>query len=121
MRRSGKPKAQRPRRLDTVHDAVLTVRLSVRLCKSIDAWAARQSDNPSRSEAVRRLLGQALAVPASGRRGDTTARTSRAEKMAGEQIDRLLEQSDQSNAVKARRKKRLIEGPAEFRRNKSSR
>jgi hypothetical protein len=41
--------------------------------------------------------------------------------MAGEQIDRLLEQSDQSNAVKARRKKRLIEGPAEFRRNKSSR
>jgi len=94
---------------------VLTVRLSLKLCKSIDAWAARQSDNPSRSEAVRRLLGQAFTAAASGRRSDTTARASRAEKMAGEQIDRMLEQSDQPNAVKARRKKRLIEGPAEFR------
>jgi hypothetical protein len=35
--------------------------------------------------------------------------------MAGEQIDRMLEQSDQPDVVKAKRKKRLTKGPAEFR------
>jgi hypothetical protein len=43
------------------------------------------------------------------------ARAARAEKMAGEQIDRMLQQSDQPEAVKAKRKKRLTKGPAEFR------
>jgi hypothetical protein len=41
--------------------------------------------------------------------------------MASEQIDRMPEQSDQSNVVKAQRKKRLIKGPAEFRSSKFSR
>jgi hypothetical protein len=48
-----------------------------------------------------------------GRTRKTAVRAS--EKMAAEQIDRMLEQSDQPNAVKAKRKKRLLKGPAEFR------
>ena len=117
MGRSSKPKAQkRWGRPPTGQDPVVTVRLSAKLRKSINAWAIGQSDNPSRSEAIRRLLEQALAAAASSRRGDRTARASRAEKMAGEQIDRMLKQSDQPDAVKAKRKNRLIKGPIEFRR-----
>src|SRR5918995_4665087 len=100
MGRSSKPKAQKRRgRPPTGQDPVMTIRLSAKLRKSINAWAIGQSDNPSRSEAVRRLLEQALAAAAPGRRGERTARASRAEKMAGEQIDRMLKQSDQPDAV----------------------
>jgi len=41
-------------------------------------------------------------------------RTARAEKMAGEKIDRMLEKSDQPDAVKAKRKRRLTKPPAEL-------
>jgi uncharacterized protein YfbU (UPF0304 family) len=51
---------------------VMTERFEMRLGQSvidqIDAWRARQSDLPSRSEAVRRLMEQGLAV--SGGRGE---------------------------------------------------
>jgi Arc/MetJ-type ribon-helix-helix transcriptional regulator len=93
----------------------MTIRLSPKLRKSVDAWAVAQPDNPSRSEAIRRLLEVALAAAAAAKGGDMTARAARAEKMAGEQIDRMLQQSDQPEAVKAKRKKRLTKGPAEFR------
>jgi hypothetical protein len=82
---------------------------------ALDAWSLRQSDNPSRSDAICRLLEQALPDAAPGRRGNTTRRASRAAKMAGEQIDRMLERTDQSDAVKAKRKDRLLKGPTEFR------
>jgi len=40
--------------------------------------------------------------------------TARAEKMAGEEIDRMLERTDQPDAVKAKRKRRLTKPPAEL-------
>jgi len=39
---------------------VTSMRLAPELAARIDAWAARQKDAPSRSEAIRRLLERAL-------------------------------------------------------------
>ena len=91
------------------------IRLSPEIRKSVDTWAKKQTNKPSRSEAVRRLLEQALAAGGPATRTDQAAPAARAERMAGEQIDRMLADSDQSRAVKANRKKRLLKGPAEFR------
>jgi hypothetical protein len=117
MARSRNPVAQKRRgRPATGQDPVTAIRLSPKLRKSVDAWASRQSDRPTRSEAIRRLIEQALAEALSaGQHGIKAASASRAEKMAAKQIDRMLEHSDQPNAVKAKRKKRLLRGPPEFR------
>jgi hypothetical protein len=62
---------------------------------------------------VYRLRGLYDLMPedAAAKRGEMTAR---AEKMAGEKIDRMLEKSDQPDAVKAKRKRRLTKPPAEL-------
>jgi hypothetical protein len=40
----------------TGHDPSRTFRLSDEFMAALDAWAARQKDTPSRSEAIRRLV-----------------------------------------------------------------
>jgi hypothetical protein len=49
-------------------DPGMPIRLPVALRHDVDKWAAAQSDRPSRSEAVRRLLERALRGPPSGQR-----------------------------------------------------
>jgi metal-responsive CopG/Arc/MetJ family transcriptional regulator len=39
---------------------VASLRLPEKLATAIDKWAAKQKDEPSRSEAIRRLLEEAL-------------------------------------------------------------
>jgi hypothetical protein len=46
----------------TGQDPVTAVRLSPALKSQIEDWAKRQADNPSRSEAIRRLIKLALAA-----------------------------------------------------------
>ena len=62
---------------------------------------------------VYRLRGLYDLIPedAAAKRGE---RTARAEKMAGKEIDRMLKKSDQPDAVKAKRKRRLTKPPAEL-------
>jgi len=48
-----RPGAGRPA---TGTDPVRTIRLSNELMSNIDAWAAKQDDEPGRSEAIRRLV-----------------------------------------------------------------
>jgi Arc/MetJ-type ribon-helix-helix transcriptional regulator len=55
----------RPR---TGQDPVTAVRLSPALKSQIEDWAKQQPDNPSRSEAIRRLVKLALAAKAKQRR-----------------------------------------------------
>jgi hypothetical protein len=45
-----------PGRPATGKDPVRTMRLSDEFITTIDAWAARQDDAPTRSEAIRRLV-----------------------------------------------------------------
>jgi hypothetical protein len=40
----------------TGQDPVTAIRLSPELRNKVDAWAAKQTDKPSRSEAIRRLV-----------------------------------------------------------------
>ena len=54
MAAEGKPVGRKKRgRRTTGHDALTTIRLSSELRESVDAWAAKQSDKPARSEAIR--------------------------------------------------------------------
>ncbi|WP_244434954.1 ribbon-helix-helix domain-containing protein [Methylocystis sp. SC2] len=45
----------------TGQDPLLNFRAPLEMIERIDAWAAKQKDAPSRSEAIRRLLEKALA------------------------------------------------------------
>jgi hypothetical protein len=47
---------------------LIGVRLQPNDLAKVDSWAARQDDKPSRPEAIRRLLDQALATPAPRKR-----------------------------------------------------
>lgn len=44
----------------TGRDPVTAIRLSPEMRAAIDAWAAKQEDRPPRSEAIRRMIEQAL-------------------------------------------------------------
>jgi hypothetical protein len=55
---------KRPGRPATGQDPVTAIRLSPQLRESVDAWAARQSDAPGRSEAIRRLVELGLKAKA---------------------------------------------------------
>jgi len=64
------PKKKRGRPFTGVdnRDPVTAIRLSPEFREKVDAWAARQEDKPPRSEAIRRLIEQALAAaPKRGR------------------------------------------------------
>jgi hypothetical protein len=80
---------------------------------SIVRWAEKQSDMPSLSEAIRRLveLGLAGAKKFAAPSQQTAAK---AKKLAAEQIDRM---GDSAAPVEeqASRKRRLLKGPEEFR------
>lgn len=88
-----------------------TVRLPRHMWGQIDRWR-RQHGAKTRSEAIQRLLEQALET-------DRELRTSRklaakASDLAGRAIDRLADRSA-TREEQAKRKRRLIKGPREFR------
>jgi hypothetical protein len=97
---------------------LIGVRLQPEPLERLDEWAASQDDRPSRPEAMRRLIQQGLASGPT-LQSDKRAATKAAH-MAGKQIDRM---ADQSATVeeRTRRKRRLIEGPTEFRELRSGR
>ncbi len=89
------------------------IRLSAELRETVDLWAAKQADEPGRSEAIRRLveLGLAGAKKFAAPSQQTRAK---AKKFAAEQIDRMGN-STATAEERATRKERLLKGPEEFR------
>jgi hypothetical protein len=92
---------------------------------NVDAWAAKQDDEPGRSEAIRRLveLGLTVTPKASPSERLSAARSSassakgqklRAREMAGKAIDRMTDTAAHPND-QADRKRRLLKGPEEIR------
>lgn len=83
------------------------------MIEAIEDWRARQKPVPKLSEAIRLLveLGLANARPAA-RSGRKTA--TKASDMAGEMIDWLSDKSAPTEE-QAKRKRRLVRGPSEFR------
>jgi hypothetical protein len=106
------PKKKRGRP-PTGRDPVTAIRLAADLRAVIDAWALKQDDRPSRSEAIRRLIefGLARARPATLHEKKAA---SKASKMAGREIDNLGDESA-TDEERASRKRRLLKGPKEFR------
>ena len=78
---------------------------------ALDAWISQQ-EPITRPEAIRRLVEQVLASAPSARRGEMAA--SKASDMAGKEIDRMGDKSA-TNEERTSRKRRLLEGPTEFR------
>jgi hypothetical protein len=91
-------------------DAIQTT-WRVNMCQGDPARPAECID--AINTVVYRLRGLYDLIPedAAAKRGE---RTARAEKMAGKEIDRMLKKSDQPDAVKAKRKRRLTKPPAEL-------
>jgi len=89
---------------------MLVGHLSSGLLARVDRWAASQKDNPSRPEAIGRLVELGLAIAQRGR----TKKAAKAAEMASQAIDRLgdLSATDEEWQL---RKRRLIKGPKEFR------
>ncbi len=81
------------------------------LLARVNRWAASQKDDPSRPEAIRRLveLGVSIAL----RAGVRTEKAAKAAEMASQEIDRLVDPSA-SDEERQLRKRRLIKGPKEF-------
>jgi hypothetical protein len=90
----------------------ILVRLQPIPLADLDAWIARQHDQLSRPEAIRRLLEFALAGSRPPKARSAKAR-SKALDLAGKEIDKLSDQSA-SDEERQQRKRRLLKGPREF-------
>jgi Arc/MetJ-type ribon-helix-helix transcriptional regulator len=102
---------KRPRRRRPAGDAVIAVTLARSLLRQIDRWRHGHGAM-TRSEAVRQLVQRALGTDPERRVTRKFAAT--ASKLAEGVIDRLADQSATSEE-QANRKRRLIEGPRDFR------
>ena len=90
-----------------------TIRLSDRFVAKVDAWAAQQSEEIGRSEAIRRLVEIGLGSAKVARRRRIAALLT-ARDLAAVQIDRLADPAVPAEE-QASRKRRLLKGPEEFR------
>jgi hypothetical protein len=108
-----KTKKKKRGRPATGRDPVTAIRLPEDLRVRVEAWAARQRDTPSRSEANRRLFEIGLAGMRTAKPGNKKS-AAKAAGMAGEMVDYLSDQSAPAD-VREKRKRRLLTGPSEFR------
>jgi hypothetical protein len=115
MRTSTKKVAPKRRgRPATGKDPARTIRLSDEFIANVDAWAARQADQPGRSEAIRRLVELGLTVKTPARPTSRPGRMLRAAELAAKAIDKIGDPSAPPEE-RAQRRRRLTKGPEEFR------
>lgn len=107
-----KPKKKRGRPA-TGRDPVTAIRLPEDLRVRVEAWAAKQGDAPSRSEAIRRLVEIGLASVNTAKPTNKKS-AAKAAGLAGEMVDYLSDHSVPAD-VREKRKRRLLKGPSEFR------
>ena len=91
--------------------ALIGLRLEPEALARLDRWAASQKDDPSRAEAVRRLVELGLAIARRAR--VRTKKAAQAAEMASHEID-LLGDPLATDEERQLRKRRLIKGPKEF-------
>jgi hypothetical protein len=107
--RAGKKRRGRP----ATNPASIHLTLLPDPLAAVDEWIDRQDDAPSRPEAIRRLVEMGLAAaqhaPLKNKRAAAKAR-----KMARATIDQMSDTSAPLDE-QAKRKRRLIKGPPEFR------
>jgi hypothetical protein len=90
------------------------MRLSDDFMAKVDAWAAKQDDEPGRSEAVRRLVELGLTIKTSASPVRKPGRRLRAQELATKAIEKIIDPSAPPEE-RAQRRRRLTKGPSEFR------
>jgi hypothetical protein len=108
-------KVGRPKKKGGIHP-VTALRLSPELGRAVDKWAAGQDDEPSRSEALRRLVefGLTVGTKASPSHRLRAARADRAKELATKVIEKIIDPAAPPEE-RAQRRRRLTKGPEEFR------
>jgi hypothetical protein len=91
----------------------IQVRCHTDFLKHVDAWRAKQEGEISRPDAIRRLAEIGLAGMPPIRQQSSNAR-AKAHDLAGQQLDKLTDQSATAEEQQ-KRKRRLLKGPREFR------
>jgi hypothetical protein len=92
---------------------LIGVRIQPKELSELDGWIKRQDGKPSRPEAIRRLMQQALTTAAS-HEPTSRATAGKAAELAAREINQLGDPSA-APEERASRKRRLIAGPKEFR------
>jgi hypothetical protein len=113
MAKSIKVKPKKRGRPATGKDPLMAFRASPVMRASVVKWAENQSDQPTLSEAIRRLVELGLKAKTDGRRA-SEGQKLRAREMAGKTIDHMTDQTAHPDD-QASRKHRLLKGPEEFR------
>jgi hypothetical protein len=106
------PKRGRPK--TTGRGRGVMVRLHADAISAVDQWSTRQDDQPSRPEAIRRLVEAGLAV-ARGVKPLGKRATAESDAIASNEIDRVQSGHAGTPDEQASRKRRLLKGPKEFR------
>src|SRR4051794_35070890 len=81
---------------------------------AVEKWRGGQTPIPTVSEAIRRLIEQALAHSAP-HRARPKAESVKANAMARRELERATEEDGAHPDEQERRKRRLLKGPPEFR------
>jgi hypothetical protein len=92
---------------------VTAVRLPPALGAEVDNWARSQTDMPTRSEAIRRLVEIGLTVPSKARKQSRSG-ADRAKDLATKAVEGIIDRSVQTEE-RTRRRRQLTKGPTEFR------
>jgi metal-responsive CopG/Arc/MetJ family transcriptional regulator len=91
----------------------IQVRIQPDKLAKLDRWIAAQSDQPSRPEAIRRIVEHALAR-SSHPKAANNQKAQKASELAGHTVERVVDRS-MPTEEQERRKRALIKGPKEFR------
>jgi ribosomal protein S20 len=92
---------------------LIGVRIHPSALKALDSWIKRREDQPSRPEAIRQLVEQALSAVKSGL-PPSPATAEKAAELAARAIEKATDKSQPAEEQKTRKRK-LIRGPSEFR------
>jgi hypothetical protein len=91
----------------------IQVRIQPDKLAELDRWIAAQTDQPSRPEAIRRIVERTLAR-SSCPRAPNKKKAQKALELAGRAVERIVDKS-MPTQEQERRKRALIKGPKEFR------
>ena len=92
----------------------VVVRMQPAPLSALDAWLAEQPDQPTRAEAIRRLLEIGLKVKTPERSVSKPGRMVRAQELATKAIEKIIDPAAPPEE-RAQRTRRLTKGPTEFR------
>jgi hypothetical protein len=120
MAKSIKVKPKKRGRPATGKDPLMGFRASPEMRASVVRWAENEPDQPTLSEAIRRLVEMGLKSISATKPARNVARSSRAAELAAKAIDKLGDPAA-STEERDERRRRLTKGPPEFREDRIDR